>query len=259
MSFTSSSALSLWPFCNSAMARSCRTWLQRFNAARCGQQNGRRIFLVIFRAEIASKAAGLPAAILQWSNHICSRPATHRRRMIAVATQPETRWSLPPVPGNNFARLSSRSRLISASCRCHWWAHSLLCDNGHFQPVNDVCSSRSDLMPIFIQNIVVTTGDNRCQCKILVIRHRRWNDAGHIKSFAFGLPLVFELLPRMPASPVLLGVKQRQSIRPGMPGQKEAFGLCQVLFGFSFIYFCSGGASSMNSNFVVKVRGSPLR
>src|ERR1017187_3542714 len=66
-----------------------------------------------------------------------------------------------------------------------------------------------DLVSAFIEKHLVAAGDNRRQRKILVVRHRRRNNAGIIKPFAFGLPFVFELLPRVPAAPVLLGVKQR--------------------------------------------------
>jgi len=44
--------------------------------------------------------------------------------------------------------------------------------------------------------------------EILVIRHGRRHDRLPIKFFAFGFPLVLELVPGVPAAPVFLGVSQ---------------------------------------------------
>ena len=127
---------------------------------------------------------------------------------LRLRCEPETRSSSPPAPDSNFARLSNRSWWISASCRCHWW-DSCIVNRCHIQPVDNVRVQRTDPVPVLVQNKAITAGHNWRQRKILFVRHRRRDDAGKIKMLAFGFPFVFELLPRVSAAPVFLGVKQR--------------------------------------------------
>src|ERR1017187_3763324 len=91
----------------------------------------------------------------------------------------------------------------------------------HAQPVNDIRIPWLDLVSAFIENHLVAAGDNRRQRKILVVRHRRRNNAGIIKPFALGLPFAFEFLPRVPAAPVLLRVKQRNQCDETGEAEKE--------------------------------------
>ena len=102
------------------------------------------------------------------------------------------------------------SWLISASCRmpvgwasCHRWQMLI------FSRLTTFVLRGSNRCPFLSRIVFVTAGDYRRQRKILVVRHRRRNDAGQIKFFAFGFPFVFEFVPGVPAAPVLLGVKQR--------------------------------------------------
>jgi len=211
-----------------------------FHRGQMGQQNGRRIVLVVFqRKSRARQPAGLP----QFFNRrivFAQGQQPRRRRTIVVVVAPGTRWSLPLGQGSIVARLSDRSRLISAGCRCVG-GRVVIVGNGHFQAIHDVCISRPDLTPVFVHHAKVATGDNRRQRKILIFRHRGRNDAGWIEPLAFGLPLVFEPVPRMPAAPVLLGIKHRNQYGQACQPQKEAFGFAPGVFRFFIHKFILGG------------------
>ena len=138
MRFTSSSALSLCPFCNSAMARSCKTCEHASQRRQMWKQNGSGIVVVVIQRKSRIRQLARLPQFFNRRNRICSTPATRRRRAIAVAARRETRWSLPPARDNIVARLSGRSWLISASCRCHWRAIRRCGQPSIFQPVNNV-------------------------------------------------------------------------------------------------------------------------
>lgn len=93
----------------------------------------------------------------------------------------------------------------------------------YFEPVDDVCVRRFDAMSVFVQILSVTTNYDWSKGEVLVVRHRRWDEAGKIKSFAFGFPFAFEFFPGVFATPIFLGIThQDEHHQTRQPPKKPA-------------------------------------